>query len=438
MLVIPFLLIGILSACGLNGNKEVSQPLKERVTIKLHTHGTEDGYAWKKIINAFEKEHKHIRIEVNSLSEIQDAQEALQKIDLAAASGEEMDVLMFTNTTDYTQRIKLDMLEPIDRFIEEEGFTFDEEYKVNTQMDGHYYGLPGKLFTWYVLINKDHLQEAGLKVPKSWTWEEYMEYAKQMTTEERFGTYFHGPFDGAWIEFLKLRLVSKETNAGFIKSDGTSNLDDPMYRKSLEMRLKMEKEDQSVFPYLAMISEKTNYRDLFFNQQISMMITGTWMNSEIGKSEHFPLDFELAFAPLPQNDIDQEGAYAPIDGDILSIALHSKHKKEAYEFIRWYSTKGLLIQGTEMSAWKQVSGDQMNELIDNVISKIPSEKVDKESFTHTLQYTLPPVLEEQLVHMYDINRELTSEFEKFILEKQSLNQTLENSQKIVQEKIDQN
>ncbi|MFK4996709.1 hypothetical protein ACI2OX_01750 [Bacillus sp. N9] len=99
-------------------------------------------------------------------------------MDLAAASGEQMDVLMFSNPADYAQRVSLDMLEPIDTFIEEEGFSYDDEYKSSTKIGDHYYGLPGKFSTWYVLLNKDHLDAAGLEVPKSWTWEEYMDYAK--------------------------------------------------------------------------------------------------------------------------------------------------------------------------------------------------------------------------------------------------------------------
>ncbi|MFK4996716.1 extracellular solute-binding protein [Bacillus sp. N9] len=89
-----------------------------------------------------------------------------------------MDVIMVTNVADFAQRVELDMFEPLDEFIEKEGFSYDDEYKVNYQIDGKHYGLPGKYTSWYVLMNKDHLDAAGLEVPKSWTWEEFMDYAK--------------------------------------------------------------------------------------------------------------------------------------------------------------------------------------------------------------------------------------------------------------------
>ncbi|MFK4996712.1 extracellular solute-binding protein [Bacillus sp. N9] len=89
-----------------------------------------------------------------------------------------MDVIMFSNPAAYAQRVALDMLEPLDELAEKDGFNIEEEYKLNTKVGDHYYGLPGKYVSWYVLLNKDHLDEVGLEVPESWTWDEFMDYAK--------------------------------------------------------------------------------------------------------------------------------------------------------------------------------------------------------------------------------------------------------------------
>ncbi|MFK4996717.1 hypothetical protein ACI2OX_01790 [Bacillus sp. N9] len=79
---------------------------------------------------------------------------------------------------------------------------------------------------------------------------------KKLTTDDHYGTYFHGPQGGAWQDYMKLRLTTQAEGVDFVKADGTSNMDDPMYKKSLEMRLKMEKEDKSAVPYATMISQK--------------------------------------------------------------------------------------------------------------------------------------------------------------------------------------
>nr|WP_207627630.1 MULTISPECIES: sugar ABC transporter substrate-binding protein [Bacillaceae] len=436
------LVLGVLAACS-KPDKTSSSGEKgdteEPVTIKFYTHGTEDGYAWDRTIKAFEEKNPNIKVDVVQLSEKQDSQEALKKIDLAAASGEEMDVVMFTNTANYAQRVNLGMLEPLDEMIKKDGFKMEDEYKVDTKINGKYYGLPGKYVSWFVLLNKDRLDAAGLEVPKSWTWDEYMEYAKKLTKDGKYGTYFHGPWQGAWANYMSLRLQSQEKDAGFLKTDGTSNIDSPLYKESLAMRVKMEKEDKSAVPYSSMISQKMNYRDQFFTQQVSMIITGTFMIAELGGSERFPADFNVAVAPFPQNKVDEKGAYSAADADILGVAANSKHKEAAYKFIRWYTTEGQIAQGINISSWKKTTDDQVIKLINDTLAEAQNpEKVDKESLIHSVQTTISAKVGKPVPYQSEIDLALSTEFEKLILGKQSLDETVASSKKVVQEIIDKN
>ncbi|WML38567.1 sugar ABC transporter substrate-binding protein [Neobacillus sp. OS1-2] len=437
------LVLGVLAACSkpdkTSSSGEKGDKTEEPVTIKFYTHGTEDGYAWDRTIKAFEEKNPTIKVDVVQLSEKQDSQEALKKIDLAAASGEEMDVVMFTNTANYAQRVNLGMLEPLDEMIKKDGFKMEDEYKVDTKINGKYYGLPGKYVSWFVLLNKDRLDAAGLEVPKSWTWDEYMEYAKKLTKDGKYGTYFHGPWQGAWANYMSLRLQSQEKDAGFLKTDGTSNIDSPLYKESLAMRVKMEKEDKSAVPYSSMISQKMNYRDQFFTQQVSMIITGTFMIAELGGSERFPADFNVAVAPFPQNKVDEKGAYSAADADILGVAANSKHKEAAYKFIRWYTTEGQIAQGINISSWKKTTDDQVIKLINDTLAEAQNpEKVDKESLIHSVQTTISAKVGKPVPYQSEIDLALSTEFEKLILGKQSLDETVASSKKVVQEIIDKN
>ncbi|MFK4996718.1 extracellular solute-binding protein [Bacillus sp. N9] len=180
-----------------------------------------------------------------------------------------------------------------------------------------------------------------------------------------------------------------------------------------------------------------NYRDQFFTQATSMIIAGTWMNPELGGSDRFPVDFNVTVAPMPQNDADQDGAYTMVGGDIVGIAANSKHKEAAYEFIRWYSTEGQIAQGINIPAWKNVSDDQLEKLIDDTLAEATSpEKVDKEAVLHAIQYSKAPELGKAVPYALEINQELANEFEKLILDKQDLDTTVENSKKVVQDIID--
>ena len=107
---------------------------------------------------------------------------------------------------------------------------------------------------------------------------------------------------GGWLEFLKLMMANQPQDTDYLKADGSSNLDNPTFRKTLELRVRMEKEDQSSVPYTDMISQKLNYRTQFFNQSASMITIGSWMNTEIGGTDKVPLDFNVAVAPFPKNE----------------------------------------------------------------------------------------------------------------------------------------
>lgn len=413
----------------------------ERVTIKFHTHGVEQQYNWSETIAAFEAAYPHIKVDLVLLSEKGDTQEAIQKLDLAAGSDEQLDVLMFSDPASYAQRVGLGMVAPIDEFIAEEGFKVSEEYKVDTILDGKYYALPGKFNPWYVLLNKDHLEEANLEVPTDWTWDDFTQYAKALTKGEgaskRYGTYFHGPQGGGWMEFLRLALANKEENTDFLKADGTSNLDDPMFRRTLELRLQMERVDGSATPYADMLSQKLHYRTQFFNQSASMILIGSWMNSELGGTDQYPLNFRVAVAPYPKNSPSDTIGYTPVTTDFMAVAAKSKHKKEAYQFIRWYTTEGLSKYGRNVPSWNKVSNDDLEMIIDKILSDTKSpEKVDKESLIYTLKIAKSGKLIPPVTYQAEVYKVLNEEYEKMILGSQDLETTLENMKKGVQAIID--
>ncbi|WP_186580352.1 ABC transporter substrate-binding protein [Aquibacillus kalidii] len=432
-------LIGILVGCSSSdGDEEASTSENsesskssggdggEEVTIKFHTHGNEASYNWKETLAAFEEEYPNINVDLVILSEKGDTNEALQKLDLAAASGEQLDVLMFSDPASYAERVGLGIVAPIDEFINEEGFTVTEEYKVDTMIDDKYYALPGKFNPWYVLLNKDHLAKAGLEVPTEWTWDEFKDYAKQLTTDEHVGTYFHGPQDGGWMEYMKLALASEETETGFINEDGSHNFDHPYFRKTLEMRLEMEKEDKSATPYTDILSQKLHYRTQFFNQDASTILIGSWMNTELGGTDQFPLNFEVGVAPYPTNADSDAAGYTPVTTDFMSVAQSSEHKEAAYKFIRWYTTEGQIVQGKSIPSWNKVSDADLEGIIDTILSgTVSPEKVDKESLINVLTNAKSSKIVSPASYQAEIYQLVNDEYEKLIYGEQDIDKTIE-------------
>ncbi|OZB90775.1 ABC transporter substrate-binding protein [Paenibacillus sp. XY044] len=443
------LLISLLSGCGgSSGGGESegtagSSGSQDKVNLRLYTYGTEDAYNWSKTLKAYEDANPGVTVELVQLSEKGDTQEASKKLDLEAASSAQMDILMFSDPAGYAQRVALGMAEPLDDYIAKDGYKEETDYKVDTRLNGKVYALPGKFNPWYVLLNKDHLDEAGLSVPTDWTWDQFADYAKKLTKGEgaskRYGTYFHGPQGGGWLEFLKLKMENQPENSDFLKEDGSSNLDDPNFRATLELRLKMEKEDQSSVPYTDMISQKLNYRTQFYNQSASMIVIGSWMNSELGGTDKVPLEFNVAVAPFPKNKEGDPTGITPVTTDYVAVAAKSKHKEEAYKFVRWYTTEGQTVQGKNIPAWSQVKSDQVEQIIDTILAGTKNpEKVDKKSLVDTLIASKASAIVPPASYQAEVFKAVNEEYEKLILGNQDIDATVKNSQERVNKIIESN
>ncbi|MEV5025342.1 ABC transporter substrate-binding protein [Paenibacillus sp. LPE1-1-1.1] len=445
------LLTGMLAGCGnsntgsngANTNADASADgnaakTEDAVNLRLYTYGTEEAYNWKATLDAYHTANPKVTVELVQLSEKGDTQEATKKLDLAAASSEQIDVLMFSDAAAYSQRVALGMAASLDEFIAKDGYKVEEDYKVDTHLNGKVYALPGKFNPWYVLLNKDHLDEAGLAVPSDWTWDEFADYAKKLTkgdgATKRYGTYFHGPQNGGWMEFLKLMLENQPQNSEFLKPDGSSNLDDPNFKATLELRLRMEKEDKSSVPYSDMISQKLAYRNQFFNQSVSMLTIGSWMNTEIGGTDKVPLTFNVAVAPFPKNNPGDETGLTPVTTDYVAVSETSKNKEEAYKFVRWYTTEGQVVQGKNIPAWNGVKNEQIASIIDTILAGTKNpELVDKATLVDTLVNSKASQIIAPASYQAEVYKAINEEYEKLILGNQDIDATVENAKKRVDE-----
>ncbi|APH05149.1 ABC transporter substrate-binding protein [Bacillus weihaiensis] len=430
-LIVMVLVIGCSNDEKSNGS--VSGTEEGKITLNFHHWYNEDAGNWTKVIEAYEKENPGVKINSQPLVENLNHDEYLKKLDLLASSGEQLDILMFSNQADFAKRVDAGLIAPIDSYVEEESLNLDEEYRsLPGKINGSYYALPGKSVTSLVLLNKDHLDAAGLPVPTDWTWDDYEEYAKKLTITEgdnkRYGTYFH-----TWPDtYLILKLMNKEKNTNIINEDDTSNMDDPMVKESLELRYRMEQVEQTAVPYAETLSQKLNYRQQFFTQAASMIPSGSWMVSEWGE---FIPEFKIAWAPLPKNNKEDQ-PWTIIQGDVVSVAQNSEHKEEAYKFIRWFTTEGIMLQQKSLPSW---IGADLNEVIDHLLANTAKpEAVDKESLIFTLENAVSAergIPQSYISEAYD---EYNAEAELYLLGEQDIETTMKNAKEKIQAIIDSN
>ncbi|WP_159881500.1 ABC transporter substrate-binding protein [Paenibacillus puerhi] len=394
------------------------------VKIKFHA----DGISFKKedldpIIAKFQEKNPGIQVEFVPLNEAS-AADNVKKIDLLSASGEQLDAILLPDDRSYAQRAANGLLEPLNELMKKEGLNYGDTYKIDTSIDNNYYGFPGTFRQWFVILNKAHLDEANLPVPKEWTWDEYLEYAKKLTKGEgatkRYGTYFHN-----WVDYFMLGLWNQPEKNDLVLADHTVNVDNPGVKKSLQIRHQAELIDKSATPYADIISQKLTYRPLYFNQQASMMPIGSWMIGEVGGGSEFTASFKTVFAPMPKNKKEDPNGYSIMSANYVGVVSTSKHKEEAYKFLRFFTTEGIPMMKKYLSSWKKEdTAAALDALINS--SKNP-EMVDKESLLETLNNSKSITRQMPVSYTEEINKAYSAEFELMLLGKQDVDTAQANS-----------
>ncbi|MCC3377386.1 ABC transporter substrate-binding protein [Cohnella sp. REN36] len=437
----------LLAGCGSNsGNEDASPPKTEdgakpsagasaaKAPVTIQFLGWEKASVYQPAIDAFQQANPDIKVEYMPLVE-NDSNETIKKIDLMYASDDAFDVFTLNSAPAFAQRAANGMLEPLDDYLAKEGVKYEDEYKAEQQkLDGKRYSLPGKFGPWMILLNKEQLDAAKLEVPKSWTWDEFREYAKKLTKGEgpnkTYGAHFH-----EWKDYFLLKMYSAPRDQGIMKDDGaTLNADDPLMKQSLELRYEMEKTDRSATPYQDVITQKIPYRNQFFQQKAAMLPTGPWMVAEAGGTDKIPATFVSAFAPWPTNAAGDE-IYSFGGADPLVISSHSKHKDEAYRFLRYLSTEGMALTH-QFSAWKKAD---ITKEVDQIVSATQSpDKIDKASLINVLSVTKLPTPPITVSYAGDLEKAYIAEADQYMLGKTDIDATIANIKTNLQKMIDAN
>lgn len=195
--------------------------------------------------------------------------------------------------------------------------------------DGKQYAVPFSAESSFLLYNKTLFKKAGLDPnapPK--TMAELEADAKKITALGNGikGFYFSGGCGGCNI-FTMLPFVW--ASGGHILSpDGKKEtLDSPALRSTLTMYRTMWTEN--LMPRGAATDNGSNFITPFFTGKIGMLGSGAFAIGILRK-EHPEIDFGVA--PLPG---EKGGSASFAGGDSIAIPSTSKHKKEAWEFIKW-------------------------------------------------------------------------------------------------------
>ncbi len=412
---------------------EEKAEVAEEIVLKFYSWESYYEEVNAKVIAEFEAMYPNVSVEATYIAD-GNSTEYVKKMDIQMLSGEQVDVVMQPGLDKHVDRATKGLLEPLDDYFANEGIIYDDVYAFPVSVDNTTYGLPGDVKSWFVMINKDHLDAAGLDVPPlDWTWEDYRTYAKALSQGEgkdkRYGSYFH-----TWPQFSYLAFNSEKMNTAFYKEDGNLNFDDPLFSDFLKFRYEMDNVDECQVPYTDAISQKLSYRDIFFTEKASMIPIGGWMIAEVS-SDKYPHNFVTTFASLPRFYEDSASGMTDTASHVYCVSKESKHKEAAYNFVRFMTTKGMEIKGVSLSAAN-------NADVEGILSKIieGNEKYyDVEGLLNV--YTNPEWKDNISAYMPAYHSQISDvyneEAEKYLIGGQdldiSISNMMERAQKIMDE-----
>ena len=231
-------------------------------------------------------------------------------------------------------------------------------------VDGKPYSIPTKLDQYGIVINKDMFDEAGIEVPTEWTFEEFRDIAKRLTHGEGqdkvYGMYF---LTNQYLLY-PFEYFSTLTLGGdpLYKSETEANINDPVNVKAIDLINNMMNVDKSAPTHTDSVTQKLSQEGLFLTGKCAMTI-GPWIVRSVKDTTQYPHDFVTAFAPYPVAEKGQRNFTQGGYGDHLCINPKSEHIEEAWEYVKWYATEGMLpvAEGGRVPAANTYNSDDVTK-----------------------------------------------------------------------------
>lgn len=252
-----------------------------------------------------------------------------QKLSANAASGAMPDVFMMSSAfvQEWAEAGNLADLQP---FLGDLSDFYASAVEIGN-IDGKQVAFPANWVAPVLFFNKDMFDAAGQEYPQpDWTWEDFINAAKAVQTDEASGYYFYGRY--AHIEPWVFR------NGGrYLNDDGTAVELNQEAVNTLEFLTSLI-EEHKVAPRPQDL-EGIRQQDVFPLGMTAMWVDGSW-NIANNRSVADP-DMNWGIAQVPMGpDTTAETARAYAWADMLSVSATSEHKELAWEFIEYMTGEG--------------------------------------------------------------------------------------------------
>lgn len=304
----------VLTGCGGSTAPAAEDTLDpdEEVTLTVSVWNYDQTPEFKALFDAFEAEHPNITIEPVDIL----ADDYPEKVTTMLSGGDTTDVITMKNAIDYARYATRGQLQDVSDLAE--GFGDDLAGLDTFDTDGAYYALPYRQDFWVLYYNKDLFDAAGLDYPDNITWDEYADYAKQLTdasgSQKVYGSYQH-----YWRSVVQA-IAAAQTGGDLLSGDYG------FMKDQYDLALKLQSEG-SALDYATAKTQQISYRTMFETGQAAMLPMGTWYIAGIKQAiDEGKSTVNWGVAQMPQID---DGGDITTFGSPTAFAVNKNAKNSA-------------------------------------------------------------------------------------------------------------
>lgn len=307
--------------------------------------------------------------------------DTVTKIQTAIQGGNPPDVFVSLATQRFTMA-STGMAMPLDELIaadpegEEYIADFLPGFMEDSYVDGQIYSIPFQRSTEIMYYNKDKFVEAGLD-PESppTTWDEMLEYAKKLTTDDCYGVGIALNSGSAQWTFTGFSLENSVDGKMLMSEDGKQvYFDTPENVEALQFWLDLQNEHKVMAEGIV---QWTDLPTQFLAGEVAMIYHTTGNMANINENA----DFEFGTCFMPGNK--QLGAATGGGNFYISNGLSEERVQAAWEFIKFVTETERAAQwslDTGYVATRQSCFE--TDLIKNYYEEVPQAKIAYEQMEY--------------------------------------------------------
>lgn len=423
-----------LAACGggntTNGNAspDDSKVKGEQVTLRfmgwevspLETQSVKNG------LEQFMKENPNIKVEYTT---IPGGTQYVAKMQ-AMVLGDEAPDVFFLQSDYYHDFVKRNSLLDITDKVKNEGIAddlIDSAVQLST-VDNKYYGVESCIVAPVLFYNKDIFDKAGVAYPpsdpsKAWTWDEFVNTSKQLTVKngdkvEQYGVY------GMETYYNLISEIMSNGGNWFTDDLKSSAANTPEVKEVLQAVSDLRKKD-GVSPEGKLLTNSgMSAAQMLQTGKIAMLVDGSWALQELSQ-----MNFKVGVGVLPKFD----EAITHGQAHLHVASAKTKHPEEAWKLIKFLSSEEYQLQNVKAGLWLPNHKSLYTEA---GIQKWLTPGVHPDGFKELIPYfTSSKTYPYALLSSQKIQEDTTAELDKYYLSNQTLDQTVQNIENVVNKSL---